>query len=76
MIARIFQRFSWPGLNSAVRRWVKVCRPNGGKKFPLKIILSGSFNEIVQIDHQKIFQTKSGYAGILVNLIIIRNTWK
>ncbi len=40
--------------------------PPGGKKYPLKNIVSGSFNEIVQIDHEKICQTKSGYTGIWV----------
>ncbi len=59
--ARIHQRFIWPALNSAMRQWVKVCRlcenartPPGGKQFLLKIIVSGSFNGIVQIDDQKI----------------------
>ena len=73
VFARIRQRFIWPGVNNAVRRWFKVWRlcqasktPPGGKKLPLKNIVSGSFTEIVQIDHQKICQNKSGYTGILV----------
>ncbi len=73
VIARIKQRFLWPGLNSAVKKWVtawRVCQnsksPPGTKRFPLKNIVSGSFNEIVQIDHQKICQTKTGFTGILV----------
>ena len=36
------------------------------RTLPLKNIVSGSFNEIVQIDHQKICQAKSGYTRILV----------
>ncbi len=32
----------------------------------MKNIVSGPYNEIVQINHQKICQTKSGYTGILV----------
>ncbi len=73
VVSRIRQRFIWRGMNNAVKKRVKVCRtcqnaktPIGGKKFPLKNIVSGSFIEIVQIDHQKICQTKSGYTGILV----------
>ncbi len=35
--------------------------------FPLKNIISGGFNEIVQIGHLiKICQTRNGYTGILV----------
>ncbi len=71
--ARIRQRFIWPRLNSAVRRWVKVCRLcqnaktlRGEKKFPLLNNVSGSFNAIVQIDHQQIYLTKSDYTGNLV----------
>ena len=73
VIARIKQRFIWPGLNSAVKKWITACRlcqntknPPWAKRFPLKNIISGALNEIVQIDHQKICQTKSGYTGILV----------
>ena len=72
VIARIKQRFIWPGLNSAVKKWVTACRvcqntkgSPGSKRSPLKII-SASFNEIVPIDHQKVCQTKSGNTGILV----------
>ena len=73
VIARIKQRFIWPGLDSAVKKWItayRVCQNTkslpGAKRFPLKNIVSGGFNEIVQIDHQKICQTKSGNTGILV----------
>ena len=73
VIARIEQRFLWPGLNSAVKKWVTACRvcqnsksPPGTKRFPLKKLVSGRFNEIVQIDHQKICQTNSGFTEFLV----------
>ena len=35
-------------------------------KFPLKFVESSEFNEVVQIDHQKICMTESGYNQILV----------
>ena len=35
-------------------------------KFPLKSVESSEFNEVVQIDHQKICMTDSGYNQILV----------
>ena len=35
-------------------------------KFPLKSVESSEFNELVQIDHQKICMTESGYNQILV----------
>ena len=37
-------------------------------KFPLKSVESSEFNEVVQIDHQQICMTKSGYNQILVIL--------
>ena len=37
-------------------------------KFPLKSGESSKFNEVVQIDHQKICMTDSGYSQILVIL--------
>ena len=35
-------------------------------KFPLKFVESLEFNEVMQIDHQKICMTDSGYNQILV----------
>ena len=35
-------------------------------KFPLKSVESSELNEVVQIDHQKICMTESGYNQILV----------
>ena len=37
-------------------------------KFPLKNIVTSYFNELVQIDHQKICKTESSYKGILVTV--------
>ena len=63
----------WPGINRAVRKWVRACRVCQNAKTPpsiskvlLKNINKEYFNEIVQIHHQKICQTKSAYTGILV----------
>ena len=36
------------------------------KKFPLKSVESSEINEVVQIEHQKICMTESGYNKILV----------
>ena len=35
-------------------------------RFPLQSIQSSEFNEVVQIDHQKICMTDSGYNQVLV----------
>ena len=71
--ARIQQRFIWPGMHSTIKKEIKschVCQNQKGKakieKFPLKNIVTSYFNELVQIDHQKICKTESGYTGILV----------
>ena len=60
---RILHRFDWPGLRKACERWVNAClaclqMKNPRKmKFPLKSVESSEFNEVVQIDHQKICMT-------------------
>ena len=40
--------------------------PTGDLQFPLQSIESSEFNEMVQIDHQKICMTDSGYDRVLV----------
>ena len=69
---RILHRFDWPGLRKACERWVNAClaclqvKDPRKMKFPLKSVESSEFIEVVQIDHQKICMTESGYNQILV----------
>ena len=69
---RILHRFDWPGMRKACERWVNVClaclqvKDPRKMKFPLKSVESSEFNEVVQIDHQKICMTESGYNQKLV----------
>ena len=73
---RILHRFDCPGLRKAcsLERWVWVnaclaclqVKDPRKIKFPLKTVESSEFNEVVQIDHQKICMTESGYNQILV----------
>ena len=72
MQQRILHRFDWPGLRKACERWVNAClaclqvRDPRNMKFPLKSVKSSEFNEVVQIDHQKICMTESECNQILV----------
>ena len=69
---RILHRFDWSGLRKACERWVNAClaclqvKDPRKMKFPLKYVESSEFNEVVQIDHQKICMTESRYNQILV----------
>ena len=66
---RILHRFDWPGLRKACERLVNACLAClqvKDPKFPLKSVERSEFNEVVQIDHQKICMTESGYNQILV----------
>ena len=69
---RILHRFDWPGMRKACERWVNAClaclqvKDPRKMKFPLKSVESSESNEVVQIDHQKICMTESGYNQILV----------
>ena len=56
----------------ACEKWVTACLPSQQAKdsrksrYPLQSIESSEFNEVVQIDHQKICMTDSGYNQVLV----------
>ena len=69
---RILKRFEWPGMKKACERWVTAClscqqvKDPRKLRFPLQSIESSEFNEVVQIDHQKICMTVSGYNQVLV----------
>ena len=62
---RVLHRFDWPGLRNACERWVNAClsclqvKDSRKVKFPLKSVESSEFNEVVQIDLQKICMTDS-----------------
>ena len=64
---RTLKRFEWPGMKKACQKWVPPCLSCRQVKdprkflFPLQSIESSEFNEVVQIDHQKIYMTDSGY---------------
>ena len=68
----ILHRFDWPGLRKACERWVNAClaclqvKDPRKMKFPLNSVESSKFTEVVQIDHQKICMTESGYNQLLV----------
>ena len=69
---RILKRFEWPGMKKACEKWVTAClscqqvKDPRKLRFPLQSIESSEFNEVVQIDHQKICKTDSGYNQVLV----------
>ena len=69
---RIQKRFEWPGLKKACEKWKAAClscqqaKDPRKLRFPLQSIESSGFNEVVQIDHQKICMTATGYNQVLV----------
>ena len=69
---RIQKRFEWPGLRKACEKWIAACLSCQQAKDPRKLrfllqsIESSGFNEVVQIDHQKICMTAPGYNQVLV----------
>ena len=73
VIARIQERYTWPGIRRSVGRYVSQCltcqqvrdKP-GDVRFHLKNIQSGNFNELVQYDHLKICPSDNNNTGILV----------
>ena len=69
---RILKRFECLGLKKPCEKWVKACLSRQQVKdprklrFPLQSYQSSEFNEVVQIGHQKICETNSGYNHVLV----------
>ena len=63
---RIWKRFEWPGMKKACEKWVTACLSCQQVKDPRKPMESFEFNEVVQIDHQKICMTDSGCNQVLV----------
>ena len=66
---RILKRFELPGMKKACEKWKTAClscQPvKDPRKFPLQSIESSEFNEVVQIDHQMICMTDSGFHQVL-----------
>ena len=69
---RILKRFEWPGMKKACEKWVTAClscqqvKDPRKLRFPLQSIESSEFNEVIQIDHEKICMTNNGYNQVLV----------
>ena len=69
---RIQKRFEWPGLKKACEKWISAClschqaKDPRKLRFPLQSIESSGFNEVVQIDHQKICMTATGFNKVLI----------
>ena len=69
---RILKRFEWPGMKKARENWVTAflscqhVKDPRKLRFPLQSIESSEFNEVVQVDHQKICLTDSGYNKVLL----------
>ncbi|XP_063727111.1 uncharacterized protein LOC134854685 [Symsagittifera roscoffensis] len=67
----IQERFEWPGLKKACEKWISAClscqqaKDPRKLRFPLQSKYSSGFNEVVQIDHQKICMTATGYNQVL-----------
>ena len=63
---------SWD--EKSCEKWVTAClscqqdKDPRKLRFPLQSIESSEFDEMVQIDHQKICMTDSGYNQVLVNI--------
>ena len=59
-------------MKKACEKWVTAClscqqvKDSRKLRFPLQSIESSEFKEVVQIDHQKICMTDSGYNQVLV----------
>ena len=69
---RIRKQFEWPGLKNACEKWISACLSCQQAKyprklsFPLQSIESSGFTEVVQINHQKICMTATGFNQMLV----------
>ena len=72
MQQRKLRRFNCPGMRKACQILINAClsclqvKDPSKMKFPLKLLESSELNEVVQIDHQKICMTDTGYNQILV----------
>ena len=69
---RIQKQSEWPGWKKACENRISACLSCQQAKdprklsFPLQSIESSGFNEVVQIDHQKICMTATGYNQVLI----------
>ena len=71
---RIQKRFECPGLKKVCEKWISAClscqqaKDPSKLRFPLQSIELSGFNEVVQIDHQKICMTATGYNQVLIKI--------
>ena len=72
-LARLQERYTWPGIRNEVTRYVKACGacqtakgPNPKTVYPLKPISSTYPNELVQIDFEQYGVSRNGYKGLLM----------
>ena len=69
---RTQKQFEGPGLKKACEKWISTCLSYQQAKeprilrFPLQSIEWPFFNEVVRIDHQKIWMKATGYNKVLV----------
>ena len=69
---RILKHFEWPGMKKACEKWITAClscqqvKDPRKLRFPSQSIESSELNEEVQVGHQKICMTDSGYNQVLV----------
>ena len=69
---RLLHQFDWQGMRKACEKWVNAflsclqIKDLKKMKLSLKSAESSEFNEVVQIDHQKICMMESGYNQIMV----------
>ena len=73
VLARIQERHTWPGIKRDVVNHMKHCltcqqtkHPAWNPCYPLKIINSSNFNNLVQFDHLNLCKSESGNTGLLV----------
>ena len=71
-VQTILQRFDWPGMHKDVERYVSSCHKCQQNKSPKAVlsnfltqIVSGSPNELMQMDHLKLPKNSTGHVGIL-----------
>ncbi len=73
VIGAILQKFDWPGLQKDVAKYINSCLvcqaskyPKKRMKYPLKPLQSGGPNELLQVDHLKLTNTKEENKGVLM----------
>ncbi len=73
VIGAIWQKFDWPGLHKDAAKYINSCLvcqarkyPKKRMKYPLKPLQSGGPNELLQVDHLRLTNTKEEKKGVLM----------